>query len=100
MQLNENSTNVTGKAASQPLAIEVQNLQHGYGKGRIDLKIKNWQLQHGSHVFLHGESGSGKTTFLNLIAGILTPQAGEVRDGVAKTLSRYFTKICMGSIRL
>lgn len=79
MQLNENSTNVTGKAASQPLAIEVQNLQHGYGKGRIDLKIKNWQLQHGSHVFLHGESGSGKTTFLNLIAGILTPQAGEVR---------------------
>ena len=79
MQLNENSTSVTDKDASQSMAIEVQNLQHGYAKGRIDLKIENWQLQHGSHVFLHGESGSGKTTLLNLIAGVLTPQAGEVR---------------------
>jgi putative ABC transport system ATP-binding protein len=79
MQLNENSESVAGRVTSQPLSIEVENLQHGYTRGSIDLKIENWQIQHGDHVFLHGESGSGKTTLLNLIAGILTPQTGEVR---------------------
>lgn len=69
----------TDKVASLPLAVDVKNLQFRYPKSRIDLKIENWQVQHGSHVFLYGESGSGKTTLLNLIAGILSPQAGEVK---------------------
>src|ERR1700761_5514115 len=30
---------------------------------------------------LRGESGSGKTTFLHLIAGILTPDSGSIRLG-------------------
>jgi ABC-type lipoprotein export system ATPase subunit len=32
-----------------------------------------------SHAALRGESGSGKTTFLNLIAGILKPDSGMIK---------------------
>jgi ABC-type lipoprotein export system ATPase subunit len=40
----------------------------------------------GQEVALRGESGSGKTTFLNLIAGILRADAGEIRiDGEMMT---------------
>lgn len=79
MQKNIDTTDGINDPASQPLAIEINNLEHGYVKNKLDLTIENWQLEHGSHVFLHGESGSGKTTLLNLIAGILSPQKGQVK---------------------
>ena len=35
------------------------------------VNIKSFNLEEGEQTALSGESGSGKTTFLNLIAGIL-----------------------------
>ncbi|HVU15677.1 MAG TPA: ABC transporter ATP-binding protein [Candidatus Didemnitutus sp.] len=44
--------------------------------------VGHFELPAGSHRALRGESGSGKTTFLNLLAGILVPDAGSVEiDG-------------------
>ncbi len=44
--------------------------------------IPAFDLDAGSQVALAGPSGTGKTTFLHLIAGILTPDSGTVRlDG-------------------
>jgi putative ABC transport system ATP-binding protein len=48
------------------------------GSARACLAIPDFQVTRGEHVFLHGESGSGKTTLLNLLAGVLTPQSGQV----------------------
>ena len=42
------------------------------------LKIDNLKINSGSHCVLKGASGSGKTTFLRLISGIVTPQNGDV----------------------
>jgi putative ABC transport system ATP-binding protein len=39
----------------------------------VDLEVKNGQIQ-----LLMGPSGSGKTTLLSILAGILTPTAGQV----------------------
>ncbi|HEY0947296.1 MAG TPA: ABC transporter ATP-binding protein [Opitutaceae bacterium] len=40
--------------------------------------VPEFTLAAGAQVALRGESGSGKTTFLHLIAGILKPDAGRI----------------------
>lgn len=46
------------------------------------VRIPRFTLEARSQVALSGASGTGKTTFLHLIAGILAPDAGSVRlDG-------------------
>jgi putative ABC transport system ATP-binding protein len=68
------------------MRVEISGLRHTYaGHGleeRNVLRIDEWQAESGSSWLLHGVSGSGKTTFLNIIAGLLPPSAGSVRlDG-------------------
>jgi len=51
--------------------------------------VAQFSLGAGEQLALAGESGSGKTTFLNLIAGILKPDAGTIQlgDTVVSSLS-------------
>ncbi len=50
------------------------------------VSVKEFSLAAGSQLALRGESGTGKTTFLHLIAGILAADAGRIElDGVAMT---------------
>ncbi len=55
--------------------------------GRVEIvNVPAFALAAGEQLALRGESGSGKTTFLNLIAGILAADSGRVEvDGVAMT---------------
>lgn len=59
-------------------AITIKNLKFGYKSAKPLITIDEWNIVHGSHVFLYGPSGSGKSTLLNLLSGILTPQQGEI----------------------
>ena len=53
----------------------------GGGEHRV-VDIGEFSLEPAEHLALRGESGSGKTTFLNLIAGILAPDRGSIQlDG-------------------
>lgn len=58
--------------------ITVENLTFGYGSGGFRLRVPEFALGDGERVAIVGPSGSGKTTLLNLIAGILTPDAGRI----------------------
>nr|WP_321265437.1 ATP-binding cassette domain-containing protein [uncultured Sulfurimonas sp.] len=40
------------------------------------INIKSLSIKSGVHIFLRGKSGSGKSTFLNLLTGIIEPQSG------------------------
>lgn len=42
------------------------------------LRVAKFELQEGQELALAGSSGSGKTTLLHIIAGILTPDGGQV----------------------
>ena len=54
---------------------------------RVEIvRVAEFALAAGEQLALRGESGSGKTTFLNLIAGILAADAGRVTiDGTEMT---------------
>lgn len=62
------------------LAIDMHNVHHRYTttKRSSCITIPSWQVERSQRLFLYGESGSGKTTVLNLLAGILTPQQGTI----------------------
>jgi len=45
------------------------------------IDVPHFVVAEGEAVGIRGASGSGKTTFLNLIAGILQPDAGHIRLG-------------------
>ena len=56
------------------------------GETVVIVDIPAWSVAAGEQVALRGESGSGKTTFLHLLAGILAADAGRVViDGVEMT---------------
>jgi ABC-2 type transport system ATP-binding protein len=62
-------------------AVVVKNLSKSFGKGaarRDALKNISMPLPVGSMTAIIGPDGAGKTTLLRLLAGILTPLAGEI----------------------
>jgi ABC-type lipoprotein export system ATPase subunit len=62
--------------------LEISGLRKAYrapdGETKSVVSIDTFSLQAGAQLGLKGESGSGKTTFLNLIAGIVKPDAGSI----------------------
>ena len=58
--------------------IEIKDVLFEYQNGAFGLNISDLSIQPGEKVALIGPSGTGKTTLLNLLAGILTPSAGAI----------------------
>ena len=57
--------------------LNVENVTHGFG-GREILDNASFRLLKGEHIGLVGANGEGKSTFLNIITGKLTPDSGTV----------------------
>jgi ATP-binding cassette subfamily C protein len=64
--------------------ITLKNIYFSYsGNGKDTLKDINIEVKKGSFVALIGSTGSGKTTLVDLLLGLLTPSSGDFRvDGV------------------
>lgn len=64
-------------ATSQPL-IQIAHLSQSFDGQRQVLRNINVSVAAGAFVTLVGPSGAGKSTLLRLIAGLITPTAGQV----------------------
>jgi ABC-type lipoprotein export system ATPase subunit len=62
--------------------LEISNLKKSFvapdRSQHLVVSVDRFALAEKSQVALEGESGSGKTTFLHLIAGIITPDSGSI----------------------
>ena len=60
--------------------LDVRNLTKSYGgrSGRRVLEAVQLRVQPGEYVAIVGDSGVGKSTLLNLVAGLDVPDAGQV----------------------
>jgi putative ABC transport system ATP-binding protein len=64
-------------------ALECRGLSKKYGSGRVVLANLDFTLAPGEFVAIMGDSGVGKSTLLNLIAGLDQADSGEVMIGGA-----------------
>ncbi len=66
--------------------IRVRDLVFAYPAGGFRLAVADFRVGRGEKVAVTGGSGTGKTTLLSLLAGILTPAQGTVEiEGVILT---------------
>ncbi len=61
-------------------ALEIDGLSFRYGNGEGDfrLHVNSLRLERGEQLLLRAGSGRGKSTLLNLIAGLMEPREGRV----------------------
>jgi sulfate/thiosulfate transport system ATP-binding protein len=62
---------------NKAIAVSVRNISKKFGSATV-LEDINFDVQDGETIVLLGASGSGKTTILRVIAGLETPDSGEV----------------------
>lgn len=60
--------------------LEVENLEFGYA-ARLLIPSLNFTLARGELVHVQGPNGTGKSTLLALVAGLLEPRRGSIRTG-------------------
>ena len=60
--------------------LQTKNLRYSYNNQQV-LQFPDMHCKKGENWLLLGQSGSGKTTFLHLLGGLLSPQSGSIRIG-------------------
>ena len=60
---------------NQKELIRTNNISVKYGE--IDIKFPNINLDYGGQLLIIGKSGSGKTSLLNILGGLLSPKTGK-----------------------
>lgn len=77
--------------------ISLENVKYSLGNNiKFRLNIKKFVLKKSDSVLIYGESGVGKSTFLNLLSGTLNPQEGAIQilgTNIVKTSSSIKDRI-------
>jgi len=72
----------SGKEDKRPVAIELKDVWFKFDKHAPDtIKDLSFKVREGQFIGIVGGNGTGKTTTLSLISGILKPYRGKIRVG-------------------
>ena len=63
---------------SNPEDIILDGVKFNYGKDSVEFDIPHLEIPKGSKTMIVGESGEGKSSLANLLAGAIEPESGEV----------------------
>lgn len=77
----------------KPPVLDCKNLVFRHAGSQFELRVHDFCMHDGETVFLEGNSGSGKSTFLNLMAGVLLPQSGQIKL-LGQNLSQISSSRC------
>jgi ABC-type multidrug transport system fused ATPase/permease subunit len=73
------SVEATVQAARKGLVLELEEVTFSFRDGVRILDRVSLSMRHGETVVIQGESGVGKSSLLNVVAGLLQPDSGTVR---------------------
>ena len=73
--------------------VSVKDVKFSYPAGITAINSVSLEIPKGERIALLGPNGSGKSTLILLMAGLLTPQKGEITVFNEKTLSKNFQKL-------
>jgi len=59
-------------------SLELRGVGYGHPGGRFALRDVDLTIAAGEHVAIAGATGSGKSTLIDLVLGLLDPQSGEI----------------------
>lgn len=68
--------------------LELQNIHKSF-EGKNLLKAFSYTFRRGERIGLVGKNGSGKSTLLNILAGLLSPDKGQIDTGETVVIGYY-----------
>ncbi len=78
-------------------SIQFKNVSFSYSRKDSIIKETNFNLKKGDLIYIIGESGSGKSTIVNLVCGLIQKYKGEIKinnNSIKKIdLTKYTSKI-------
>lgn len=88
-QSNEFASRPERSLPSEPAILRFRDVTFAYGDGEPAVRNVSLSIPFGSSVAFVGASGSGKSTMVDLLLGLLEPQSGQIEiDGVPLTEAR------------
>ena len=74
----ETTTKNNGQVSERPIAIQLKNITKAFGTKVVANKNVTMDIRKGEILSVLGENGCGKTTLMNMLAGIYYPDSGEI----------------------
>ncbi len=68
--------------------LDIEHLHMAFGPDEL-FRDLSFSIKRGEHVALIGDNGTGKTTILKIINGIISPLSGRIRTGVNVHIGYY-----------
>ena len=70
--------------------LSIQGLTKEYKESNFKVKIPEMHFQEGRIIGLLGKNGAGKTTILEMVAGLINPDEGQILINHSKQIYFFF----------